>query len=146
MIEGLPLPSLDDPLDHAFWAAAAEGRLVVQACSACGEARFPPRPMCPHCQSEDCKWVEDDGAGHVWSFAAPRSPLLPAFEALLPYVTILATLESNPKIRIAGMAVGADGETSTGITASDIRIGQPARLRFRAVAANCALPVWQIDW
>ena len=145
MIDGLPLPKVDDPLDQAFWAAALEGRLVVQTCSGCGEARFPPRPMCPHCQSEDCHWVEDDGAGHVWSFATPQSPLLPAFEAMLPYVTVLGTLASNPQIRVAGMAVGADGKTSIGIEASSIRIGQPARLRFRRATDSCALPVWQFN-
>ena len=63
---------------------------------------------------------------------------------MLPYVTVLGALTSNPQIRIAGMAVGADGETSTGIEAEGIRIGQPARLRFRHAAQGCALPVWQI--
>ena len=81
----------------------------------------------------------------MWSFATPQSPLLPAFEAMLPYVTVLGTLASNPQIRVAGMAVGADGKTSIGIEASSIRIGQPARLRFRRATDSCALPVWQFN-
>ncbi|WP_252258579.1 Zn-ribbon domain-containing OB-fold protein [Erythrobacter aurantius] len=144
MIEGLPLPSVDDPLDQPFWAAAIKGRLVVQLCDQCGETRFPPRPMCPSCQSEVSEWVEDGGEAQVWSFAAPQPPLLPAFEAMLPYVTVLGALDSHPHIRIAGMAVGADGETSTGITAADIQIGQPVQLRFRRATDESALPVWQI--
>lgn len=145
MIEGLPLPATDDPLDSAYWEAAREGHLLVQTCKDCGEARFPPRPMCPHCQSEQVAWREDDGAATIWSFAVPSAPLLPAFEAMLPYATVIAALNSNPLIRIAGMAVRAADDEPTGLTGNDVVIGQPVQIGFRAVTPACTLPVWRLE-
>jgi uncharacterized OB-fold protein len=144
MIEGLPLPATGDPIDAAFWDAACEDRLVLQACGDCGEPRFPPRPMCPHCQSESIAWIDDDGRGTVWSYAIPSPPLLPAFEAMLPYVTVIGALVSHPHIRIAGMAVREDGEGPTGLGADDIAVGQSLQLIFRPVSDECALPFWRL--
>ncbi|WP_374596161.1 Zn-ribbon domain-containing OB-fold protein [Sphingosinicella sp.] len=144
MIETIPLPATDDPLDRPFWSNALEGRLVIQACAVCGEMRFPPRPMCPHCQSEDSIWNEVAPEGAVWSFACPARPLLPAFEAMAPYVTIIGALGAHPAIRIAGMAAAGDAGSVTGLTADDVRIGQPVRLLFRQVSADCALPFWHL--
>ncbi|MHA3794173.1 zinc ribbon domain-containing protein [Sphingomonas sp. YL-JM2C] len=138
MIQGIPLPATDDPLDAEFWAWAREGRLVVQGCGQCGARRFPPRPMCPHCQSEEVRWDEDPGGGHIWSFATPRPPLLPAFEALLPYVVIVGALDSDPAIRIVGML---DGDLPDG---DAIAIGWPIHLVFKAVGDDCALPFWRL--
>lgn len=142
MIETLPLPATDNPLDREFWANALAGRLVVQTCDACAEMRFPPRPMCPHCQSEDSVWNEVSPEGTVWSFACPAPPLLPAFEAMAPYVTIIGALGAHPAIRIAGMAIADDAGSVTGVTAADVAIGQPVRLLFRKVSEDCALPFW----
>lgn len=145
MIEGAPLPATDDPLDCAFWTNARREKLVVQACGGCGEWRFPPRPMCPHCQSEKAVWHEVSGEGVVWSFASPRSPLLPAFEALTPYVTIIAALKENPEIRIAGIAVRGEDSEAKGVTGDEVKIGQAVRVQFKAVSKDCTLPCWRID-
>lgn len=144
MIEGAPLPATDDPLDRDFWAAARQEKLVVQACADCGEWRFPPRPMCPHCQSENAVWKEVSGEGVVWSFAIPRSPLLPAFEALTPYVTIIGALKENPEIRIAGMAVKGDDGDARGVTEEDVNIGQTIKVEFKSVSEDCSVPCWRI--
>jgi uncharacterized OB-fold protein len=143
MIENAPLPFTDDPLDREFWIAARQRRLVVQSCAACGEMRFPPRPMCPQCQAEDVAWQPVSGEAAVWSFAVPAPPLLPAFEALAPYVTIIGALAENPGIRMAGLAVNADGD-ATGITAADIAIGQPIHIDFLDASEDCTLPCWRL--
>ncbi|MFA5964601.1 MAG: zinc ribbon domain-containing protein [Sphingomonas sp.] len=145
MIEGQPLPAIDDPLDRAFWEKARQGVLVIQACASCGEQRFPPRPMCPHCQSESIAWQEDAGDATVWSFASPRPPLLPAFEAMAPYVTVIGALASNPAIRIAGMVIASDEASPTGLGPGDVAIGQPIQIHFREVAPGCALPFWRLE-
>jgi uncharacterized OB-fold protein len=145
MIESLPLPATDNPLDRDFWEHARRGRLVVQTCGDCGEMRFPPRPMCPRCQSEHTIWREDEGKGVVWSFATPRPPLLPAFEALLPYVVIIGALDSNPTIRIAAMAARDEDDAAMAAPAAGrIAIGQPIRIGFKAVSDECSLPFWRL--
>lgn len=145
MIQGIPLPATDDPLDSEFWAHARTGHLVIQCCDDCGEMRFPPRPMCPSCQSDKTGWKKDDGRAVVWSFARPSPPLLPAFEALLPYFVVIGALRSNPAIRIAGMATfGNEGEASM-IPGPRLEIGQPICMRFRAMNEHCSLPIWNIE-
>ncbi|MFQ5668578.1 MAG: Zn-ribbon domain-containing OB-fold protein, partial [Candidatus Binatia bacterium] len=111
MIEDYPLPSTDDPVDAPFWEATRRGELAVQRCTICGMRRFPPRPMCPACESFDHTWQAMSGKGRVWSFAVPHPPLLPAFEALAPYNVILVELEEDPSIRIVGnLVASATGE------------------------------------
>lgn len=144
MIEGLPLPDTCDPLDRVFWDNALVGRLMLQACGGCGTVRFPPRPMCPHCQSESVTWQVDSGDATIWSFAVPSAPLLPAFEAMTPYVTVIAELTSNPAIRIAGMAVRGDDDPM-GLTAADVVVGQGVTACFRTVASACSLVFWRLD-
>ena len=41
-----PLPKID-PLNRPFWDAARAHRLVVQTCTGCGDAHFPPPPSAP---------------------------------------------------------------------------------------------------
>lgn len=142
MIETRPLPATGNPLDQPFWSAAYDDRLMMQTCGSCSEMRFPPRPMCPQCQSEACAWQDVSREGVIWSFASPRSPLLPAFEALAPFVTIIGALRAHPAIRIAAMALKDEHGEVTGITADDIMIGQPVQLLFRRITADCALPYW----
>ena len=44
-----------------FWAAATEGRLVVERCEACGADSFPPRGICRSCRSRATGWAEVAG-------------------------------------------------------------------------------------
>lgn len=142
MIEDIPLPATDDPIDAPFWQGALNSTLLIQYCGWCDEMRFPPRPMCPHCQSSRCEWRAVSGRGRIWSFATPESPLLPAFEALKPYVTALVELEENPAVRIVGPVLsGPDGEIK-GVNASRVHIGQAVTVAFKHFADDVAMPCW----
>ena len=43
-----PVPN---ELSRPYWEAAAQGRLVLQCCSACGTVRHYPRVLCDVCYS-----------------------------------------------------------------------------------------------
>ncbi|WP_019528279.1 Zn-ribbon domain-containing OB-fold protein [Dasania marina] len=142
MIENIPLPATDDPVDSPFWEGTRCSKLLIQSCSQCGEMRFPPRPMCPCCQSRECNWQAVSGRGRIWSFAVPESPLLPAFEALKPYVTALVELEENPKLRIVGpLLTSVDGDIK-GVNAAQVAIGQQVAVTFKYFAEDVAMPCW----
>jgi len=47
---GLPGPQ-PDPTTEGYWLAAGRGKLVVQACAACGVHRHPPTEVCYACGS-----------------------------------------------------------------------------------------------
>jgi len=142
MIDDIPLPTTDDPVDAPFWTGALDSKLLMQCCAQCGEMRFPPRPMCPHCYSSNSQWQQVCGRGHIWSFVAPESPLLPAFEALKPYVTALVELEAQSGLRMVGPVLNSrDGEVK-GVTANQLHIGQAVVVAFKHFADDVAMPCW----
>ena len=143
MIENIPLPVTDDPNDAPFWQAALRAELVVQQCDDCGNYRFPPRPMCPHCQSLAMHWQPLSGRGSIWSFAVPQPPLLPAFQALLPYVTAVVELAEHPQLRITGAVMNAHGGIQ-GVTPEILNIGAPVQVAFWRCADDVALPCWRL--
>ncbi|MFQ5477804.1 MAG: Zn-ribbon domain-containing OB-fold protein [Candidatus Binatia bacterium] len=145
MIEGIPLPATDDPADAAFWQAALRGELVVQACSDCGTLRFPPRPMCPGCQSVDHRWQKTSGRGRIWSVAFPHPPLLPAFADVAPFNVVVVALDEDPRIRIVGNVVATEGGEINEVGAAEIVIGRAVRVAFQEIADGVALPRWILD-
>ncbi len=93
-----PLPDVADPLTGPFWAAAAQRRLVVQACPECGYRRWPPGPLCPECQAEGGTWTEISPTGTLWSIATYHRALDPAFADDVPYTVGLVELDDGPRM------------------------------------------------
>jgi len=142
MIEDIPLPSTDDPLDAPYWEAARRGELVVQTCGGCGQRRFPPRPMCAACNSFDYTWERLSGRGRIWSLALPHPPLIPAFQKVAPYNVIVVELAEDPSLRMVGNLVEAAGDPINQIDPASIKIGMPVRVVFETVADDVALARW----
>jgi len=142
MIENIPLPSTDDPIDAPYWDAARRGELVVQACGACGKRRFPPRPMCPACQSFEHTWERVSGQGRVWSFAFPHPPLIPAFQQIAPYNVIIVELAEDPALRIVGNLVASADAPINGVDPATIKIGMPVRVVFHRMTEDVTLARW----
>jgi len=83
--------------DNAFyWEGAGQGRLLIQACGACGELCHPPSPLCPVCHSADRVAREMSGRGRVASFVIVHHPPSPWFE--LPIAVATIELEEGPKV------------------------------------------------
>src|SRR5262249_35098239 len=55
-----------------FWAAARDGRLVIQHCPACGHYQHYPRPWCTNCLHETPEFVESRGEGTIYTFTVIR--------------------------------------------------------------------------
>lgn len=142
MIEGIPLPSTDDPLDQPYWEAARRGELVVQRCASCGTRRFPPRPMCPHCQSFEHQWQRMSGEGRIWSFCRPHPPLLPVFERLAPYNVVVVELADDPSIRMVGNLVTSAGAPINEVDPAKLEIGTSVRAVYEAVSEDVTLVRW----
>jgi len=142
MIEGMPLPVTDDPLDAPFWQATLGGEIVIQRCSSCGRRRFPPCPMCPDCQSLESTWQRMSGEGRIWSFVVPHPPLLPSFAGLAPYNVIVVELADDPSIRLVGNLVTSAAGEINDVDPKTIRIGASVRAVFQQVADDVALIRW----
>jgi uncharacterized OB-fold protein len=141
MIKVWPLPTTDDH-DAEFWAAALRGEVAVQKCGSCGKLRFPPRNMCPHCQSMEIAWQTMSGQGTIWSFCIPHPPLLPAFNDMAPYAVIVVELEDAPDIRLVGNLVDGPEGALNSVDPSTIRIGEKVTAVFAPMEEDVSLIRW----
>ncbi|MGA4841285.1 Zn-ribbon domain-containing OB-fold protein [Streptomyces sp. G45] len=130
-----------------FWEYAARGELRVQACAACDEYRFPPRPCCPHCGSFDSAWRRVSGRGRIWSYVVPRPPLLPAYADLgpYPYNVVLVELAEVPRVRLVGNVIGGGAGGALGsLPPERLRIGARVQVVF-AEQSGTVVPRWVLE-
>lgn len=77
-----------------FWEALADGTFLVGHCLHCGEAHFPPAPVCPTCDAE-ADTVAADGTGTLYSFTRQHRTG-PGFDA--PVVLGTVELAEGPRV------------------------------------------------
>ena len=87
-------------LSGPYWEAAAQGRLVLQCCSACGKLRHYPRLICDRCYSDAVSWTSASGHGTIHSWTVAHHAVHPAFAAELPYT--LVTIDLDEGVRALG--------------------------------------------
>lgn len=121
---------LGDEESEGFWAATSVGELTVQACDDCRVLRFPPRVMCPVCQSTARSWRAVSGRGAIWSFVVVHPPVLPAYAPYTPFPVITVTLAEQPSLRMVGNLVTGPGGDINGVDPAGIEIGEPVRVVF----------------
>ncbi|HTL83991.1 MAG TPA: OB-fold domain-containing protein [Acidimicrobiia bacterium] len=105
--EDFPLPDVEDPATAAFYAGAAVGELRVPRCAQCGEFVWYPEPACPRDGAAPA-WVALSGRGTLFSWAVVQRAFLPAFADKVPFVTALAAIDEDPRVRIPTFIVDAD--------------------------------------
>jgi hypothetical protein len=124
-----PLPDPEHPLYAPHWRAAADGRLAMQKCDACGYVRWPPEPLCPQCLTAGGRWTDLPTTGAVWSVAIYEHAYHPAFRDEVPYACALVELDAGP--RLIGRVVGAPPD--------EIEIGERVSAVFPEVAPGIRL-------
>ncbi|MEE1816439.1 OB-fold domain-containing protein [Streptomyces sp. SP18ES09] len=127
-----------------FWEFTARGELRIQACAACGELRFPPRPCCPRCRSFDSEWRLMSGRGRIWSYVLPHPPLLPDYAAQAPYNAVLVELAEALRIRLAGNVVADADAPLNSVDPARLRIGAPVRVAFTEID-GFSVPRWLLE-
>ena len=84
----IPAPP-SNPEVQPFFDAAAQGKLLVKRCTACGESHHYPRAICPFCGSDKTEWKEASGRGVIYSWSVLR-------RAQPPYALAYVTLAEGP--------------------------------------------------
>ena len=130
-----PLP-LPDEVTAPFWEGCRRGELRMQRCAACARFRFLPRPMCPHCLSLDSEWARMSGDGVLFSFVICHPPVLPAFQAQVPFAVALVELAEDPGLRVVGGVLDCPPDR--------LRIGQKVVVDFEEIADCVVLPQWRL--
>jgi uncharacterized OB-fold protein len=114
-----------NPETKPFWDAAAEGRLLVKKCTACGELHFYPRDACPFCFSDKTEWHQVSGRGTIYTYSVMR-------RAPIPYAIAYVTLEEGPTMMTNIVDCDLDG----------IRIGQAVKLVWKPSDGGPPVPMF----
>ena len=130
-LAALPTPDVSGEW-KPFWDAAAEGRLLIQTCPACGRRQFYPRAICTGCGGEP-EWLEASGRGSLYTFSVVRQNLVRPFKDMLPYVLAMVDLEEG--VRMLTNVVGCDF--------TDVKIGMPLEVTFVHAKDGLHLPYWR---
>ncbi|MFN7004379.1 MAG: Zn-ribbon domain-containing OB-fold protein [Roseinatronobacter sp.] len=83
------------PETQFYWDGAKAGKLLLNSCTACDQAYFPPRPFCPACGSRKVEVVEASGKGRLYSYVINHMPA-PGYEP--PFVVAVVMLEEGVKM------------------------------------------------
>jgi uncharacterized OB-fold protein len=118
-------PVVVDPVTEPYWAAARDGVLKLRRCTACQQAHWYPRPVCPFCQG-DTAWEDAKGTGEIYSLSVTRraGPVAYAFA----YVTL------DEGVTMMTNIVDCDLDA--------LRIGQRVRVVFKTTSDGNKLPMF----
>jgi uncharacterized OB-fold protein len=119
------IAAIANPETRTFWEAAADGRLLVPKCNACGRFHWYPRRICPHCASSAIEMQEAKGSGEVYSYSIMR-------RAKVPYAIAYVRLSEGTTMMTNIVDCDFD----------DIRVGMPVKLVFKESSEGYPLPMF----
>ncbi|QES48811.1 nucleic acid-binding protein [Streptomyces venezuelae] len=125
-----------DAFTRPYWAAAAEGRLLLRRCTACTRAHHYPREFCPYCWAGEDRvaWETASGDAVLYTWSVIHRNDLPPFGTRVPYVAAVVDLAEGPRM----MTEIVD------CAAAELRIGMRLRVAFRPEPeAGLAVPVFR---
>lgn len=123
-----PAPEIQ-PETAAFWEATADGKLLLQRCSACDTVVYYPRFVCSSCHSTELTNIEASGRGTIYSYTVTTKGIL-EYKDAGSYVLAMVELAEGPKML-------------TNIVECDPRelaIGQYVEVTFHDTGEGPALP------
>jgi len=127
-----PLPTPAPPVNpetQEFWAATAQGRLLVKQCADCDSLIWYPRAICPQCGSLHTDWLQVSGRGRIYSYSVNYRGE-GAYQVAAPFVLAYVELDEGP--RVMTNIVEADG--------ADLAVDLPVEVVFHDTGDGAALP------
>jgi len=128
-----PLPKPGAYMDtRPFWAAAREGKLLIQYCRDTGKPQFFPRPGSLASGRRNVEWREVSGRGTVYSYTNTFSAW-PGHESRAPYLCALIELEEG--VRMLANLVH--------VQAGDVKIGMKVRVCWEKLSEDVNYPAFE---
>jgi uncharacterized protein len=132
-----PVPDVTEIDSTEWWRACARGQYVMQRCVTCGAFRYPPKPICHRCRSQDHRWELLSGRGTVYSYAVVTHPAHADLARVVPYVVAVVELADADGERVVGRLLDADP--------GEVRIGAAVSVEFEDVSNGVGLPQWRLS-
>jgi uncharacterized OB-fold protein len=129
-----PTPAVT-PENEEFWAATAQGKLLLRRCDDCGTTIWYPRPFCPACGRFNTSWYEASGKGTVYTFTVVHRSGVPGYREAIPYVVAYVELDEGP--RVMTNVVGCEPD--------EVTVGMPVRVVFHDTGQGNALYRFEPD-
>ena len=120
----IPAPE-PNPETKAFWDSAAQGKLLIKRCRACGQSHYYPRALCPYCMSDATEWQATAGTGTIYSYSVMR-------RAEVPYAIAYVTLDEGPTMMTN--LVNCDFDA--------LRVGQRVKVAFTPTEGGPPVPTF----
>ena len=117
-----PQPNVET---RAFWDGAAQGKLLIKRCRACGQSHYYPRALCPFCLSDATEWQTTAGTGTLYSYSVMR-------RAEVPYAIAYVTLDEG--VTMMTNLVSCDFDA--------LRIGQRVKVAFTPTEGGPPVPTF----
>jgi len=112
--------------NEPWFAAAANGELLVKRCDGCGRAFHYPRDRCPLCHCAQTRWTQASGRGAIHSFTVLR-------RAPEPYCVASVELAEGPRLLTNIVDCNFD----------DLRCGMPVEVAFMKTQGGISIPVFK---
>ena len=128
---GRPIPEPTPETKH-FWDGTKNGELILQRCSACNKAYFPPRPFCPECGSRKIGNFKSGGKGILYSYLISHRPS-PGFDA--PYAIAVVELSEGPRMMTNIVDCPQTPEA--------LQLDMPVEVVFEPVNDHISLPLFR---
>ena len=114
-----PVPEPDEE-SMPFFDGAAEGKLMIKQCGACGVHLDPVRVICTECLAENPEWVQASGDATLFTYAIMHQRYHPGFDPYLPYNVAVVELEEGPRLNT----------NLVDIANEDIKVGMKVKVTF----------------
>ena len=127
MVDAKKYPApVTNPETAAFWDAAKQGKFMIKRCTACGEAHYFPRSICPFCYSDKTVWEEASGEGTIYTWSLMRK------SPTGPYAIGFVTLDEG----VSALTQFVD------IDFDKLAIGLRVRVKFQPTDNGPPVPVY----
>ena len=125
MTRNIPAPAVTIE-SKPFWDAATEGKFMIKRCTACGEAHWYPRALCPFCMG-DTEWCSLSGLGTIYSVSVTRRAG--------PIAYAIAYVALDEGITLLTNIVDCDFD--------DLKIGQRVEVTFKPAEGGAMVPMFK---
>jgi uncharacterized OB-fold protein len=123
-------PPPADETSEPFWSATRDRRLVLPWCTACDQAMWYPREVCPSCLGSAVEWRLAAGTGTVYAVSVHHKPGPGRDPGDVPYAVALIDLPEG--VRMMSNVVGCAPDSVT--------VGMPVQVAWHPLSDGRHLP------